>query len=225
MPLRSAIGFTLLALVVTNVVANQVAPGWGPVVVWALVGVLGAISKMAALTVDELGLARRTWGSGLRWGAAAAAVVAAGYLVALGIPAVRDSITPTEGGSWVDVLLQSLVVIPLGTVLAEEFAFRGVLWSLLRRARGQRFATLVSSALFALWHVLPALGGSAANEVVTDTVGGGSGDALLVAVTVGFTGLAGVLLCELRVRSGSLLAPILLHWAVNGLGVVFVSLA
>jgi membrane protease YdiL (CAAX protease family) len=27
------------------------------------------------------------------------------------------------------------------------------------------------------------------------------------------------------VRSGSLLAPILLHWAVNGLGVVFVALA
>ncbi len=73
--------------------------------------------------------------------------------------------------------------------------------------------------------MLPALGGSAANEVVTDTVGGGSGDALLVAVTVVFTGLAGVLLCELRVRSGSLLAPILLHWAVNGFGVIFVALA
>ena len=145
--------------------------------------------------------------------------------MALTIPAVRDAVTPADDGSWGDVLLQSLVVIPLGTVLGEEFAFRGVLWSLLRRARGQGFATLVSSALFALWHVLPALGGSTANEVVTDTVGDGSGNALLVVVTVGFTGLAGILLCELRVRSGSLLAPILLHWAVNGFGVLFVALA
>jgi membrane protease YdiL (CAAX protease family) len=224
-PVRAAIGLTLFAIVVANIVANQVAPGWGRVVVLALVAALAAISKMAGLTVDDLGLARPTWGRGLRWGAAAAAIVAAGYLVALAIPSVRDAVAPADDGSWGDVLLQSLVVIPLGTVLGEEFAFRGVLWSLLRRARGQGFATLVSSALFALWHVLPAMGGSAANEVVTDTVGGGSADALLVAVTVVFTGLAGVLLCELRARSGSLLAPILLHWAVNGLGVLFVALA
>jgi membrane protease YdiL (CAAX protease family) len=224
-PLRAAIGFTLLALVVANIVVNRVAPGWGPTVLLALVGALAAISRLAGLTVDELGLARRTWGRGLRWGAAAAAVVAAGYLVALAFPAVRDAVTPAEEAAWGEVLSHSLVVIPLGTVLGEEFAFRGVLWSLLRRAGGQWFATLVSSALFALWHVLPALGGSAANDVVTGAVDGGNGDALLVAVTVGFTGLAGILLCELRVRTGSLLAPILLHWAVNGLGVVFVALA
>jgi membrane protease YdiL (CAAX protease family) len=223
-PLRAAIGFTLLALVVANIVVNRVAPGWGPAVLLALVGVLAAISRLAGLTLDELGLARRAWGRGLRWGAAAAAVVAAGYLVALAIPAVRD-VTPAEETPWGEVLLQSLVVIPLGTVLGEEFAFRGVLWGLLRRARGQWFATLVSSALFALWHVLPALGGSAANDVVTGAIDAGNGDAPLVAVTVGFTGLAGILLCELRVRSGSLLAPFLLHWAVNGLGVLFVALA
>jgi uncharacterized protein len=35
-----------------------------------------------------------------------------------------------------------------------------------------------------------------------------------------FTAAAGVLLCELRRRSGSLLAPAGLHWAVNGLGVL-----
>ncbi|MEP6561434.1 MAG: CPBP family intramembrane glutamate endopeptidase, partial [Nakamurella sp.] len=36
---------------------------------------------------------------------------------------------------------------------------------------------------------------------------------------------AGVLFCELRARSGSLLAPALAHWAVNGLGVIFLQLA
>ena len=83
----------------------------------------------------------------------------------------------------------------------------------------------MSSALFGLWHVLPALGGGAANESVAGIVGDGvAGTALRVAGTVIFTGLAGVLLCELRARSGSLLAPILLHWAVNAFGELFVQL-
>jgi len=40
-----------------------------------------------------------------------------------------------------------------------------------------------------------------------------------------FTASAGVVFCGLRVRSGSLLAPMLAHWSVNGLGVIFVYLA
>jgi len=35
-----------------------------------------------------------------------------------------------------------------------------------------------------------------------------------------FTAVSGVVLCELRRRSGSLLAPAGLHWAVNGLSVL-----
>ena len=45
-------------------------------------------------------------------------------------------------------------------------------------------------------------------------------DAGLVLGTVLFTGLAGVVFCELRRRSGSLLASAGLHWATNGLGVL-----
>jgi membrane protease YdiL (CAAX protease family) len=45
---------------------------------------------------------------------------------------------------------------------------------------------------------------------------------LLVTVlaTVAFTTVAGLLFAELRRRSGSLLAPIGLHWATNGMGVL-----
>ena len=66
---------------------------------------------------------------------------------------------------------------------------------------------------------MPALGGGSANESVTGVLGGGPGGTVLLVVgTVLFTGLAGVVFCVLRVRSGSLLAPMLLHWAVNGFG-------
>ena len=119
-----------------------------------------------------------------------------------------------------------LVVIPLGTVIPEEFAFRGVLWGLLRRRSGRWTATVVSSVLFGFWHVAPALAGGAANQAVDEAVGGGPlGVLVRVAGTVLFTAAAGVVFCELRVRSGSLLAPMLAHWSVNGLGVIFVYLA
>jgi membrane protease YdiL (CAAX protease family) len=39
-----------------------------------------------------------------------------------------------------------------------------------------------------------------------------------------FTAAAGCLFCELRRRSGSLLAPMGLHWATNALGYLFAFL-
>jgi len=113
------------------------------------------------------------------------------------------------------------VLIPLGTVLLEEVAFRGVLWGLFRRLRGTVAATAASSALFGVWHVLPSLGLAASNEAVGGAVGTGRpGQEVTVLGTVLFTAAAGVVFCELRRRSGSLLAPAGLHWAVNGLSVL-----
>ena len=105
-------------------------------------------------------------------------------------------------------------------MLPEELAFRGLLLPLLAHRRGLRAATLVSSALFGLWHVLASLGGGAANAAIAGVVGGdAAGTVVRVVATVLFTSLAGAVLCWLRLWSGSLLAPLLAHWTVNGLGV------
>jgi membrane protease YdiL (CAAX protease family) len=73
--------------------------------------------------------------------------------------------------------------------------------------------------------VFPSLGLAADNQAVGTTVGKGtSGEAVAVLATVLFTGLAGVVFCELRRRSGSLLASIGLHLATNGLGVLAAAL-
>ena len=101
-----------------------------------------------------------------------------------------------------------------------------MLWGLVHRDRGRWTATLVSSTMFGFWHVTPALGGGSANQAIDAVAGGGTlGLLLRVAGTVIFTGAGGVLFCELRIRSGSLLTPVLAHWAVNGIGVIFVQLA
>jgi uncharacterized protein len=75
--------------------------------------------------------------------------------------------------------------------------------------------------LFGLWHVLPSLGLSTSNEAISGTVGGGrSAQTTTVLATVAFTTLSGVVFCELRRRSGSVLAPAGLHWATNALSVL-----
>jgi membrane protease YdiL (CAAX protease family) len=72
--------------------------------------------------------------------------------------------------------------------------------------------------LFGAWHILPSLGLARANPAVAGFTGGDQILAVLGAVA--FTTLAGVLLGELRRRSGSLLASAGLHCAVNGVGVL-----
>jgi membrane protease YdiL (CAAX protease family) len=226
-----SLGLTLGTMVSANVLSHRVVPqlqglpGAEAAVGLGLVGGLTVVARASDLSAADLGLARRTWASGLRWGGVAAAVVAAGYGIAALIPGIAGAVAG-DAPSWPNALLKALVLIPLTTVIPEEYAFRGVLWGLLRRQSGRRVATAVSSALFGLWHVFPALGGGAANDSVAGVLGGGvAGAVLRVAGTVLFTGLAGVLFCELRDRSDSLLAPILLHWAVNGFGELFILAA
>jgi membrane protease YdiL (CAAX protease family) len=211
-------------LVATNLLEHRILPGAPAAVAATLVLAMVAVAWASGLTVAELGLAKQTWARGLRWAAVPAAAVLLGYGLVLVVPALEQRVAPAAG-SWTGVAVRVLVVLPLLTVIPEELAFRGVTWALLRRAGGTRVATLGSSALFGLWHVLAALGGGPANETAAGALGeGAAGVAARVAGTVLVTFLAGLLLCALRAGSGSLLAPIGLHWVANGAGIVLVHL-
>jgi membrane protease YdiL (CAAX protease family) len=218
------VGLVLAVLAVAMAVDHAVA-GAHLAVGLGLAACLGVIARAQGLTAAELGLARSGWPRGLRWGGAAAALVAAAYALGLLVAPLRHALPDGQGDLGPGTLWAVLVVVPLGTVLPEELAFRGLLLALLRRRHNTRTATLVSSALFGLWHVLASLGGGAANAMIAGAVGGdAAGTTARVVVTVLFTSLAGVVLCWLRLRGGSLLAPALAHWTVNGLGVIVASL-
>ena len=118
--------------------------------------------------------------------------------------------------------LLSLVTIPLATVVFEEVAFRSVLWGLLERDGGAGTATVVSALLFGVWHVLPAMDLVGSSTALRGRAGRADlrRTVLTVLGTVAFTALAGLVFGELRRASGSLLAPVVLHWSVNGLAVV-----
>jgi membrane protease YdiL (CAAX protease family) len=218
---RVAVAVVIVVLALLNVVDIRIARASlivGPVVVAGLTG----IARLAGLSWQDLGLGPGTWRPGLRWAAVEIGIVglvlAAGAALPLTREAFRDTRYRLDLGN---ALLTSLVLIPIGTVLVEEVAFRGVLWGLLREVKGTTTATVVSSALFGVWHVLPSLGLATNNQAITGAVGTGrSAQTTTVLVTVVFTALSGVVFCELRRRSGSILASAALHWATNGLSVL-----
>jgi membrane protease YdiL (CAAX protease family) len=207
-------------LVATNLLDNWLLPGAYLLIHLVMAVALVAVARRDGLTWRDLGLDRRDWRRGLIWAAGLVAVVATVLVIAAVVPGLSgffddDKATDLSGAA---LLWQLLIRIPLGTAVFEELAFRGVLFGLLLPRIGIRAAALWSSVLFGLWHVLPSLDLSDRNEGL-QSVG-----LWAVLLSVAFTTLAGLLLTWVRVRSGSLLAPIALHWAVNALALAVVWL-
>ncbi|GAB3887171.1 CPBP family intramembrane glutamic endopeptidase [Terrabacter terrigena] len=209
-------------------VANHVL-GWdtmwlGPVGAAALL----VFARWQGLSWHQLGLARQTHARGLRWGLGVIGVVALVYLAGILLPSTRTAFLdaryhlPPAGA-----LLTAFVMIPVGTILLEEVAFRSVLWGFLSRHARMWQVLVASSVLFGFWHVFPAMASATGNEAVGSAVAalGPFAKVAVVGGTVLFTALGGVLAGELRRRSGSLFASVGMHWATNSLGVLFGVLA
>jgi membrane protease YdiL (CAAX protease family) len=179
------------------------------------------LGRSAGLSWDELGLGREAVVRGLWWGAMSAGLIAAVYAVGVAVPATRRFFQDTRyriGPGSAAYL--AFVAIPLGTVIFEEVAFRSVLFGLLDVGHGAGAATIATSLLFGLWHVLPARDLARTNTALRGPGGARSRVMLTVLGAVAFTTLAGFVFAFLRWHTGSLLGPVLLHWAANGLGVL-----
>jgi uncharacterized protein len=191
-------------------------PGPYPVVNGTAAAGLLVAARAAGLTRAELGLTRAALPAGVRGGGPWAAATAAAYGTALAVPALRPLLRDARvaGLSGRQLAYQVLVRIPLGTVVWEELLFRGVLPAVLRRLASPAGAEACAAALFGVWHVRPTLDALALNGRAPRPAARG----LLVLAGCGGTAGAGVLFARLRRRSGSLLAPALLHLAANALG-------
>ncbi len=178
---------------------GAVTTAWSTVVVPALslpprsravVNAAFGLSVAAASGLGASGLGLSQRRSGLKLGLAAAAVPVLGSLTVAAVPALVERIRPSDENLADWILFR----IPLGTVVCEELVFRGVF---------DAVSPGLSPIFFGLWHIHPA---RAAGDSVLGTVAG--------------TTAAGVLFSWLRYRSGSVLAPALLHYAVNASGAV-----
>jgi membrane protease YdiL (CAAX protease family) len=124
-----------------------------------------------------------------------------------------------EGSSLRQLLYRILIRVPLGTVLLEEVAFRGVLFGLLLDY-GLAVAAVSSSVAFGLWHIVPTHATVKVNRMVNGT---GTWTAVTGGVLVGMG--AGLIFIWLRLRTGTLAAPFGLHAAVNSSATVAAFLA
>jgi membrane protease YdiL (CAAX protease family) len=174
-----------------------------------------ALTAAAAsgLTSADLGLRRDRLRAGLSCGSAAAAPVVAAFALAALTPVTRPMLNDQRiaGLDRRQLAYHVLVRIPVGTVVWEEIAFRGVLQAALRRVLAEPAATVVGSAVFGLWHIRPTAEALAVNQLAASR---GRRVTAVIAVAAG-TAAAGALLSVLRERSGSLAAPVVLHMAVN----------
>jgi uncharacterized protein len=222
------IAVVVVVLVSTNLIAHFTTP-WAAVATVPVAAVgLVALVRWRGLGWTELGLGREHWRSGLGYALAAMAVVLSVVAVGVLLPATRPMFLNhhyAQLWGFSGAVVASMVIIPLQTVIPEELAFRGVLHGALDRAWGFRGVALAGSLLFGLWHVATSLGLTSNNVGFTRLFGGGFAGMLAgVTMAVLATGAAGFVFSWLRRRSGSLIAPIALHWSLNGMGALAAAL-
>ena len=209
---RATLWSVVAVLAAHNVAGNLWFPRWAYVpanlVIGALVVWLALRSGVAFADITG----PRSWlRRGLAVGAAAGLVAGAGIAATSLVPFAGDLFTDERvlGVGAVGLLFHTMVRIPIGTVLFEEVAFRGVLPALGGRLMTPLRANLLAAALFGLWHLIPTASVAAGNAGVKDFA-----DGLVLAAGVAGTALVGFGFSWMRDRWG-LAAPVLLHAIVN----------
>jgi uncharacterized protein len=210
------------AVVTWSVVANLVVGdlGYAPRNLLLTVGLL-LIAYLVGWGRTDIGFDGAMVRRGLRWGAIAAAaigtVVLAAFFLATEVPALSGLLSDDRAALSSGSLLAAVAwKIPVGTVLFEEVLFRGVLLKAAMRRHRTTVAVALTSVVFGLWHVAPTIVGLQANGVAPGSLAGVGA----IIGTVAITTVAGVAFSWLRLRTGSLFAPMLAHWATNAFGLL-----
>jgi membrane protease YdiL (CAAX protease family) len=176
--------------------------------------------RIAGLDLKQLGLSKKQLRAALPWSLTVVVVIVTMLVVVYQF--VPDQFADERYNlSLVNALFVSLVVLPLKTVLLEELFFRGFLYSFLLKQTSDRLATFGASVLFGLWHLGTASGVSLGFLYIF-----GLGDIATAVTTIGVvlvTSFAGYIFVELRKRSGSILTPIVAHWAINGTAILLAA--
>jgi len=183
--------------------------------------VVTAVAHALGAERDELGLDPSRFVPGVKLGLVASALPVLGVAAATVIPALEPVLADprADHDSRARLGYRLALDIPVGTAVYEELVFRSALLGLARRRFSPPVAIAISSVLFGLWHVLPALEDRNHNEVAQRYP-----LVATVAPTVLSTAAAGAWFSVLRLRSGHVVAPMIAHAAVNAAGLVAATL-
>lgn len=209
--IAAACAVALLSL--HNVVIERLAPWMYVPACLTVTGGLVGLGAAAGLSAPDMGLTldHQHPAAGLLAGLVVAGVVAA----TAAVPTTRRFFADRRmaGVGRAGTAYRAVVRIPLGTVLLEEVAFRGVLLGLLAAVVPLGWAVALSCLLFGLWHIVPTAALLDVNRIARDR-------ALILAGSVGAMTAAGLLLCWLRLATGGVVAPAAVHMSVTATATV-----
>lgn len=166
------------------------------------------------LTWADIGLQplhpARDAGAGILAGAILILPVVIYFIVPVGMEDGAVDYGHARESSLDSFLAFALIRQPLGTSFFEETMFRGVLQSLGIRAHGLRAGVVFVALVFALWHVVVNVATLSDTNAATSATTMAAGVVASMAVLV----IGSIAMSILRLRTGSLVAPIAFHWAV-----------
>jgi uncharacterized protein len=217
---RAAIAFAVFLVAWGNLTQRFVGetallPGgswWFIAIGMALVAVSFGFARWIGLDARSLGLASVGASRGAAIGILLGGVIAVIDVLALrlaplvlGAPIVYE---PVMQVTREQLAVHLAVFLPLGAVIPEEVAFRGVLLGALAREWGIRAAVLASAFAFALWHVAVVLA-TAANTTLGALAPLAVPGAIIILV------VGGIVMASLRLRTRTLATSIAAHWIFN----------
>jgi membrane protease YdiL (CAAX protease family) len=219
------IAVVIVVLVGTNLIAHFTT-AWASIATVPISAlVLLALTKRRGMGWAELGLSPRDLRRGSKYALAAVGLVLTVVAVGALLPLTRPFFMADRYATISGAIVASMIVIPLQTVIPEELAFRGVLHGTLNRVSGFRGVAAAGSLMFGLWHIASSMGLTSGNEGLSGFLGTGVvGQVAGILGAVLATAAAGLVFTWLRHRSGSLIAPIALHWSLNGAGALAAAL-
>ena len=212
--------FVLIGLLIICNIAFPATAGW-PRLIWNIFGYLGLyiIFRFSGLKFEDIGLAPKYYKKGLLYTSVIILVIStlliSAYLIDSQI--FHDQRYKQSLGT---AFFAVVILLPLKTVFFEELAFRGLLPSLLFKSTTKRNTIFLSSLAFGLWHVSSSFRVGDYNFMGVNVPG-----FIFMLTAVSATSFAGYLFLQMRLRSKSLLAPIAVHWFINGSAIILASLS
>lgn len=173
---------------------------------------------MLGLTFSDIGLSLKHIWPGLLVAVFASLAIFVGVILISRIPFAGKYFKSSHSAlrsSPSRLAYETAVRIPLSTALTEEILFRGVLLGVLLTYHSTIEAVVISSIVFGLWHISPALNSTNKGYYLDIRQGAILSRIFHVAADVLATSIAGLFFAWLRILSGSILAPWLVHWTIN----------
>lgn len=187
---------------------TRIRAGWAPVTI-GLVGAGLTLTAGAVFGFETIGLGAIDPAAVVLWAIATFVVVSGIGSTMLWSDRLRPALADPRiaGLGRRGAVFQIAFRIPILTALIEEAFFRGVLHAALTAVYSTPVAVVVGAGLFGLWHLGPAL------EQSENHLGGNT--TVHVLATIALTTLAGFGFVALRMATGSIWVPVVVHALLN----------